>query len=1247
MPNPRKDGFQLKQVRLYIITLVVLTTLPAATSAQQGTALPNSPRTAAQKRRDKLADDLIRATSAAERERLLAQNKKLLTAALVDDLIERGMSFREQEYDEEALALFQSAQKIAEQIHYTRGVINAIWHVGYLYKLQENYDAAIKQATQALTIAKQSKDEHQHAQSLRLLGDIYLQRGNVPAGLDNLQQSMSIGERLRHQHVVAWSANSLAYSYKWQGNDAEAVRYFRKAVQAFDLLPDEGYATRARYDLADAYHRLTNYREALKLYETILPLLKKPDTEEAQAELLLEIFNCYFQLKDRSGTKKTVAQVVKLIEDLFAKAKQEKALRIAVKINHQQGNALYQMAEYPNALKAYQEALKRAEQIKDTDLLNQALKSIGDVHLAQGKPDLADEFYQRSLGLIPTDAKWRASVLFQIGKSYSTRDHLSEALKYFKEGLIAATNDDNKELMADVRSALAGLYLLQGKTQQALGELEECRKLYGELGIQHQVILTMNKIGILHTWGNDFRSAARILNEALNQAGEVRDVEAIAIVHSALADTKMVQGDDEAAITHLQASLRAYTKIQNNWGMANVQFSLGRLYVNQNKLGDAVKVVQEGMNASWEAYDVVNKIKIKLFLGQAFMRQNNYDAALKAFQDCHELAVKENIPLMAGLSQMLIGSTYYAQKEYPKALTAIEKAAPIITQTNNQLLNGFMRSLAGFVYQALGRDDEALEAILEGITAMEKARTNVAGLEQEQMMFFAQGQSIYHMMIQLLVKRNNVAEALFWADRSKARVLLDIMQRGAVDLEGAMSQEERSRKVVLESRLAALNVQLLQENQSGLQNHARSMAISGRVQAARQELQEFLTNFYITHPELRRRIGHVSPMRVEEAAALLPDAESALLEYVVTDEEIFLFVLTREAETAAENDKAPSWKVYRIEISDALLLKIIYFRRAVSGGDIGFKPAARELYDLLLKPAQAQLQGKNSLIIVPDGMLWNVPFQALQTPAKHYLLEDYTISYAPSLATLREMRHIHDGRHAAPRPQASTQAMLFALGNPSGIVPPLPETEEEVNRLENIYGKERSKVFVETEATEERFKDWAGLYRIVHLATHGLLDDSKPMYSQIVLAQLNKRSQTKPPAPTPDGTAPTSAPENDGLLEARELIGLKLNADLVVLSACETARGKISHGEGLIGLTWVLFAAGTPTTVASQWKVDSRSTTELMLAFHEALKPGMLATNSEPGTAKALRQAALKLIRQERYRHPFYWAGFVVVGDGR
>jgi CHAT domain-containing protein len=245
---------------------------------------------------------------------------------------------------------------------------------------------------------------------------------------------------------------------------------------------------------------------------------------------------------------------------------------------------------------------------------------------------------------------------------------------------------------------------------------------------------------------------------------------------------------------------------------------------------------------------------------------------------------------------------------------------------------------------------------------------------------------------------------------------------------------------------------------------------------------------------------------------------------------------------------------------------------------------------------------------------------------------------------------------------------LFAVGNPAlnsgeksapgrpggeGSYAPLPEQGNLVRTLGQIYGSKSSMVIINEDATEETVKAQAGKYRILHFSTHGILDNDNPLYSHLLLS-------------------PASAKE-DGFLEAREIMQLKLQADLAVLSGCETARGRVRAGEGLMGMSWAFFVAGTPTTVASQWQVDSASTARLMIAFHRRLKAELLPAGLElsksqglrhplvfhrllraersglgwqMSQAEILREASLQLMSDAKYRHPFYWAGFVVMGDG-
>jgi len=374
---------------------------------------------------------------------------------------------------------------------------------------------------------------------------------------------------------------------------------------------------------------------------------------------------------------------------------------------------------------------------------------------------------------------------------------------------------------------------------------------------------------------------------------------------------------------------------------------------------------------------------------------------------------------------------------------------------------------------------------------------------------------------------------------------------------------------------------------------------------------------------------------LQQTSALLADEKSVLLEYVVGEERSYLFVITKGTPSKSNGINL---QVYPIEIDQKTLkARVDAYRQKIAKADLDFRAPARELYDLLLKPAQAQLLNRTSLVIVPDGVLWNLPFQALQSSAQSYVIEDKAVSYAPSLTILSEISR------SRRRPEPGAEPTLLGFGNPSiplqskqrvkavfmdETLDPLPEAEKQVIALGGLYGPKQSTVYTGAEAREARAKTEAPAYRILHFATHGILDSTNPMYSHLVLSQKADDRQ------------------EDGLLEAWEVMDLDLRADMVVLAACETARGRVGAGEGMIGMAWAFFVAGSPTTVASQWKVESASTSELMLEFHRNLRASMQPSARHITKAKALQLASLKLLKSREYRHPFYWAGFVLVGDG-
>jgi len=356
--------------------------------------------------------------------------------------------------------------------------------------------------------------------------------------------------------------------------------------------------------------------------------------------------------------------------------------------------------------------------------------------------------------------------------------------------------------------------------------------------------------------------------------------------------------------------------------------------------------------------------------------------------------------------------------------------------------------------------------------------------------------------------------------------------------------------------------------------------------------------------------------RLKNLRQLSNYTDTLFLEYAVSAAQVMVFAVT-----ISPVSYAPSVRIFRLPInSKDLSTKVESFRRHLADRNPLFANASRDLYNLLIKPAEAHLIGKKRLCIIPDVFLWDLPFQALQNTARRYLIEEKPIFFAPSLSVLVEM----SGQPSRLRKEFS----LLALANPTlsksvtSKLGPLPEAETEVKEL-NKLNLGPSKIAIGDSATESLLKTESKNYGVLHLATHGVLNNSNPLLSHLVLA------------PDKDN--------EDGILEAYEIMRLNLNADLAVLSACETARGRIGAGEGVVGISWAFFLAGCRSTVVSQWRVHSDSTAKLMAQFYRNIVE--TTPRIKIDKSQALRQASLDILRDPRYGHPFYWASFVIVGS--
>lgn len=890
------------------------------------------------------------------------------------------------------------------------------------------------------------------------------------------------------------------------------------------------------------------------------------------------------------------------------------------------------------------------------------------------------------------EKKLVARALYVAGQSQFQENHFKVAIDIELQSLQAFEEAGARKDQVSVLSELGSIYYFIADYQKAkeyslrsialADEVKDSDEAQLMMPVKYGVAVSLQNLGNIGKGEGDYdeavaylqRSSALLRELAREDAGHMSDT--TEEMTDVLADTGRlyrVMGDNLRALMFFNQAMDVAKTLPSKDRLAGILNSIGVLYIRQGDYTKASDVLSQSLLIFTEENNQVDAARVLVNIGVVNQRQGKYGGARSSFEASLRKVEAGGAPDIAVQAQEGIGSVYQEEGDYRSALewlgkslsaaesvgdkslraeilwreaeayrqkgdlTSAIKSAGLAANLAAQLRLPVISSLAlttkGRSYLALRDETPAFEALSSAVGQIEQMRLQVAGGEQQKQLFFENKVQPYYALVDLLVGQKKFAQALHFAEAAKGRVLLDVLRGGKVNVTNAMTPDEKEQEKKLDAAIVGLNTRLREENAKPRPDEKRVDALQVLLQKARLDYESFQTNLFAAHPELKTRRGESSPLTLEDAASLIPDAKTALLEFAISEENTYLFVITKDLDEHG-GIGAARLQVYPLAVrGKELASRVARFRRAVTELDDYHAPA-RELYDLLLKPAERQLAGKTTLCVVPDGVLWEVPFQALQPAENRFLIEDRALFYSPSLGALREMikkKSPGDGAEvllAVGNPTAGTETSAFvrALYRTESFGP-LPEAEKEVRNIAQIYGSERSKVLTGSEARESVVRREAPRFRVLHFATHAVLDDNNPLYSYVVLAN-------------------SGGADEDGLLEAREMLNLNLNADLAVLSACETARGRVSAGEGVIGMSWALFVAGVPSTVVSQWKVDSASTADLMIEFHRKLAWQGKQNDLSWAKAAALRAAALSLIKEQKYRHPFYWAGFVLIGNG-
>jgi CHAT domain-containing protein len=646
-------------------------------------------------------------------------------------------------------------------------------------------------------------------------------------------------------------------------------------------------------------------------------------------------------------------------------------------------------------------------------------------------------------------------------------------------------------------------------------------------------------------------------------------------------------GDNARALRELQRALEQATALEGRADeVATTLNNIGLVQREQGRFDDALVTLNRALEidrrlqSRWAiAYDLRN-------IGLTLLRRGDAHAALPPLQEAAAEAEAIGDRVNEAKARLALAEARWALGERAAAgsfyLQALDLSRDmVLRETEWRALHGLAR-----VRLAAGDAAGARELLYEAVAVVEGMRAAIK-LEQLRDGFLTDKLDAYRLLVKVLVDQGESEQAFTVAERSRSRNFIDLLGNQRLTLRGAVEQDLYDRQQALQARREEHEALLAQA-----ETDAERTAYRQALAALADEQTDLMLNIQLANPELASLVS-VQPVDARQVRERL-EPGVAVLAYYLLDDELLCWVL--------RDDRLA---LVRTPLSrEALQEDIFAYRRLIQNLE-PLADTSRDLYARLIEPLLPELAGVRTLGIIPHGPLHYLSFATLGDQ-EGYLVESFPLFYLPSASVLG---------YTLERRQAEPNRTVLAIGNPDlgAVSLELPFAEQEVGAIRWDFPEVT--VLTGEKATESWVVRHLGEFGIIHLASHGEFDPVNPLFSALKLAR---------------------GEETDGDLQAAEVFGLELNADLVVLSACQTGVGKVTGGDDVIGLNRAFFYAGTHAIVSSLWRVSDVSTAVLMKQFYRQL-------GRDRSKAASLRAAMLHV--KTRYPHPGYWGAFTLSGD--
>jgi tetratricopeptide (TPR) repeat protein len=1096
-----------------------------------------------------------------------------------------------------ALKWFNIVHNLYQQMEYRLGEGMTLNYIGGVYYRAEDYEGALDHFQKALKIVREIEDKREEEAILNNIGAIHYSMREYEQALKYYQEALEIARNLGDKHLEIEDLNNMGMAYESIGDYKQALSTFQEALSVTEEIADSAEQVKYLNKTGVIYRILGEYKQALKRYQKALII-----TEE---------------ISDKAKKGRTLNNI---------------------------GVIYYSTGEYQKALNYYQEALAIKREVRDTAGEATTLGNIGAIYLAMDDYSQALGCFQEALRLAKKlgDLTIETRILSNLGTVHHKTGEYEEALNHYQEVLRISVEIRNRANEAGARNNIGEVYRNIGEYKKALSYHQEALKIAMETGYRELKAVTLDNIGKFYFVTGEYEQALHYYQEAWiirkkigDRAGESATLSNEGLIYGHI-------GDQDRALDHFREALGIKREIGDRAGEATVLLNIGWVFENTGEYKQAANYYNAVLSLAKEIKDESLEGPALNNIGAVLVAAGEYQQALNYCQDALRICRKNEVKPGVAAALTNMGRIYKATGEYEQALSCLMSALTVAKEVGDRIIEQSIHAYIGDVHGKQGKWTEAVVWYKQSISLLEEIRSKAGGSEAKES-FLEQYIDAYQGIVKTLFQLNLSDSAFHYAERSKARSFVELLYEASVGVKKGIDDTLLQEENRLYGRLFNLK-EVLKRKPSEAQRAERLE----EQDSLKHELDLLKEKIRSTNP-IYAELKYPPSITVDYVQDSILKEGEVLVEYFWGEEEVYVFVIGRY------NFYTDRVRILSEDLGEKVvnLVKPLY-----KGSDNDFDSAlAYELYEVLFQPLEEKIAQANgnapsrALIIVPDGMLYYLPFEVLVTKTgegspgstdtgAEYLVYRYPLVYSPSATALKPSILHHRKTESYERDllalapfgkvedevtskeaQTTRETPLFSqtLRDYVDGQQPLRYSGKEVETICRYYLKAVAKIG--SEATEAFFRAHSMGSRYMHLATHGYLDPEQPMYSGLELS--------------------------DGILQTYEIFNMDIDVDLAVLSGCQTGLGQFKLGGGYVGLSRAFFYSGTPSLLVSLWSVSDPSTAEFMTQFYKNLRRGMNKT-------EALREAKEWMIKEgyhtdeygnvTNYGHPYYWAPFILIG---